>query len=122
MYNPLGYDLLKYRSGESYYGIETAVHNHELLRNDRIRCPHTNKITEWFSTNIEIVETVVEQLVTIQNNLDIYNEVNFQNSHNDRTNNEVKISIDGKSITLSLLPINSTEVQNLYYVMSQRKL
>jgi len=63
-YNPQGFTLLRYWEGNNFYSSEKIVHHHSLLRDFRIRHMRTNRLTEWFTTKIENVDTVVNNLAT----------------------------------------------------------
>lgn len=62
-HNPYGFTLLRYWSGELYYNLEKAVHYHPMMDKCRIRCPQSSKRTEWFRTDIETIESVVNLLI-----------------------------------------------------------
>ena len=94
-YNPCGYELLAFWPGEIYYSIETTVHQHELLRDHRIRCPHTNRLTEWFTIDIQNISHVVNALT--QNKIISKPTVNntiTESSNNTLVNNTIAESSD----------------------------
>lgn len=91
-YNPDGYKILRYWSGSNYYSIENKVHTSALLAPCRIRNKKTGRLTEWFSTTLDVIDFVVSALITEENrlpfNLKVIELERHENTQNQQGNND----------------------------------
>lgn len=112
-YHPAGYELLEFWAGDNYYSIETMVHNHPHLINSRMICPFTNRWTEWFVTDINIIRTVVNEVI-LSNNIPRMRMIraDLDVEKDDINNRMVTLTIDTNRLNNSHITIEANQPTN----------
>lgn len=112
-YHPAGYELLEFWPGDNYYSIESMVHNHPHLINSRMICPFTNRWTEWFVTDINIIRTAVNELI-LSNNIPRMRMIRVDHDvEKDNLNNRVvTLTIDTNRLNNSHITIETNQPSN----------